>query len=595
MPSLRGNELPRGHLALLLALSVAANLLLLAMPIYLMQIYDRVLSSNSLETLVYLTLIAVAALALFGLMESLRSMLAQRLSARYDLTVTSALLSALSRNRQIAAPIHKTLIRDVGIVRQFLASRVFVGLFDLPFVPLFLGILFLAHPVLGSIGVAGAALLVGLAIANELVARTPQSSALDGHGRAHGCATQAVERVEDVRALGMGAALLGRWRDKALDAATQADDLARINSGFFGVVRFGRQAIQIAILGIGAYLVIGQNLSVGLIFAASIVSGRALMPIEQLIGGWRQLGQARVSAARIGEAVRSTANDVMQTRLPEPTGQLVIDEVGFDPSPPGAQTRPVLLRASLELKPGRIVVMLGQSGAGKSTLLRIAAGALMPQSGEVRVDSFRVADWDPQQLGAAIGYVAQDSQLFDGTVAENIARFDPGADASAVVEAANRARCHDLIGGLPEGYETPIGEGGVALSGGQRQRISLARSLYGDPPILILDEPDAHLDRHGEQALQQVLTEAREQNRAVLVVTQRQPILDIADQIVVLQHGVISQVGTRSSRATPANAGATTKTVEPQPSALAERRPRRHDSASPGTRPNVRPDAEMPA
>lgn len=539
-----------GALFWLALFSVAANLLMLAVPIHMIQVYDRVLPSHGYETLFYLTLLVLVALALFGLIESLRSILAQKLAAKYELVAAPALLTGnfLSRAEADAA----SAMRQVGQVRQMIGSRNFVNVFDLPFAPVFLLLTFILHPVLGLMTLIGGGLLAAIAWLNNRALGETGDEATRHQSQAARFAAIALRQSDDVRAMGMTGPMIDRWEADALGAIVSNDRAAAVNAFYFGITRFVRQGLQVLILATGAYLVLNHQMSGGLIFAASLLSGRALQPIEQMIGGWRQWLIALEGHRAIGETLAKleAGTPAEAVRLPEPKGRLVAKGLTYTLSPlPGVT--PILDSVSLEARPGEILAIIGPSGAGKSTLARLLAGALAPSAGEVRLDGFALDHWDPEQRGAAIGYLGQEIEFLDGTVAENIARFAPGAPDRAIVDAARRAHAHEFIATMPDGYGTRLGAGGVKLSGGQVQRLALARALYGGPCLLVLDEPNAHLDSDGEAALMAALQDEKVRGRAIVVVTQRSNLLQVADRVAVIRDGKLESIGPRQQRPAP--------------------------------------------
>lgn len=518
------------------AFSTAANLLMLASPIYMTQVYSHVLPGHGFETLIYLTLLITAALAVYGLMEASRSVIAQKLSARYELAASHALLEGgLSSDApgEIAEA-----VRQAGTVRQALSGRTFLSLYDLPFAPLYFLILFFAHPLLGITAMIGGAILVALAALNNRALGDSSERGGAHQAQAARYAAAALSRSEDVRAMGMAPQMIARWEQQALSAAAAADHAGTANAYYMGVTRFVRQTLQILMLGLGAYLVLMGQMSAGLIFAASLLSGKALQPIEQMIGGWRQL-LLGVSAHRMVsdtlEKLEGTSQ-VQQVTLPTATGRLILEGAGFAVEQ-GSGKHALLIDVTLGIEPGEIVAVMGPSGAGKSTLARMMAGITSPTSGHVRLDGFDLAQWPTGQRGAATGYLGQNSELLDGTVAQNIARFAEGVDDMAIVTAAQRANAHEFIARLPEGYMTRLGTGGIRLSGGQAQRIGLARALFGEPRLLVLDEPNAHLDSDGERALLDALVAERARGRAIVIVSQRNSILAVADRVALVREG----------------------------------------------------------
>lgn len=521
--------------------SVAANFLMLVMPVYMTQVYDRILPTRSVETLVALSAIAGGALLVFGVIETVRQTLARRLAQRYELAVLPKLITAAD---EASGSIDPSLIGKVATVKRFVASSAFVGLFDLPFAPLFLGLMFIAHPLLGWLTAAGMLLLILVALANEWASRKASFLAIQTQAKAGRSAQEALVGQEDVRAMGMGSAMRERWLADALLAADHSDRAGQVNARFFGLTRFIRQALQIAALGIGAWLVVHGDMAASLIFAATIVSARALMPIEQVVGGWKAIVEARRAKLDIDHALSERlVNNQPQakTELPAARGELSAHRLTFRLGA-GANQTAIVNGIDLLAKPGSLTVILGASGSGKSTLLRMLCGASQPSSGEVRLDGFQLGEWPPASRGKAFGYMAQQITLFDGTVAQNIARFDPDATDASIVAAAERAQAHSFIASLPQGYNTRIGQGGVRLSGGQIQRIALARALHTEPSVLILDEPNAHLDSHGEDALMKALLCERDSGHTIIVATHRTNLLAIADSILLMEGGLLKPV-----------------------------------------------------
>lgn len=526
----------KGPIVALAAFSAVANVLMLVSPIYMTQVYDRILPTRSFETLGALSLIALVALAVLGLVETVRQTLARKLAARYELAVMPRLISAdddgaLGMEPQVAA--------KAQTVKRFLASSAFINLFDLPFLPLFLGLMFLAHPLLGWATAAGMALLVIVTLLNEWGSRRPGEMMAQAQALAARTGQDALGAREDVRAMGMGQAMAARWTQHALAAADAGESAGRVNARFYGLTRFVRQALQTLVLGLGAFLVIHGDMAASLIFAASIVSARALMPIEQVVGAWKAIAEARRAVRDVRQALALvTKAEAGRARidLPAPTGHLSVKGLRYAAGM--AADAPVLVNdVSFFVEPGQIAAIIGPSGSGKSTLLRLLSGALAPSSGDVRLDLFKLSDWPSAQRGRAFGYMAQQTVLFEGTVAQNIARFDAAATDASIIAAAERAQAHDFIATLPQGYNTPVGPGGVRLSGGQVQRIALARALHTEPAVLVLDEPNAHLDSTGEEALIRTLADERAKGRTVIVATHRTSLLAIADAVYLMEGG----------------------------------------------------------
>lgn len=557
--------------------SVATNLLMLAVPIHMMQVYDRVLSSRSSETLLYLTLVVVAALAVFGTAEALRSMLSQRLSARFAKSCARDLFDEIVSTRQPEVD-RQGILRDFTQLRTFLAGRQMIGLFDLPFAPLFLVLMFALHYSLGALSLLGVLALVGIAYANKKSTAALQEAASESNGSAQGFAQAVLLRAEDIRAMGLLPNIMNWWGSKTVESLNAADAAAERSAMFYGLSRFVRQSLQVLMMAWGAFLVILGDMSGGLIFAASMISSRALMPIEQVIGGWSNIAEARAAYERITDFLARRQDIRPATALPNPKGIISVENLVYETGCAQLCNR-ILNGISFSVYPGTILAVVGPSGAGKSTLARLLVGAIAPSSGAIRLDGFELEQWGDAVRGGAIGYVPQDISLFPGTLAENISRLDANPDDRRIVNAAIKAGVHELIARFPEGYQTTIGASRMVLSGGQRQRIALARAFYSDPRVLVLDEPNAHLDQDGEQKLMSALGAARAQGITVIVVTQRRSMLRIADQVMLLKDGRVASLMPRdeflnavsesAGKAEPAATAATKAQTPPPPPASA--------------------------
>ena len=519
--------------------SIATNLLVLAMPLHMMAIYDRVLTSGSLETLLYITVIALAALALLGAGEALRLVIAQRAAARLVTEHGGQLMrGALSEPEAEAArgP------RELQGLRGFVASRGFVSLFDLPFAPLFVALMFALHVYLGLLTLLGVALLALVAFAQNAFARGASDEAARRTADLSAFTNAALRQRETGEAMGMGPAIVNRWGAATARALSSADDAGGVGAVAYGVSRFVRQGLQVMILATGAWLVLDGALSGGVILAASIIFGRAIGPIEQAISGWERLVRAREDAATLRCVLAGAENEDEASALGKPIGRVELRGVGVSIEEPAGGTRPVLGGIDMSLEPGRVCAVIGPNGGGKSSLARVIAGALPASSGAVRLDWYDPREWSPARRAAMIGYVAQDVQLLPGTVADNIARLSDEIDEERIVWAARFAGAHEMIAGLPRGYATPVGEGieGRGLTGGQRQLIGLARAVVTRPRLLVLDEPNAHLDQHSEAHMLRALTNARHEGTSVVIVTQRRSILQIADYIATVNGGTLA-------------------------------------------------------
>jgi ATP-binding cassette, subfamily C, type I secretion system permease/ATPase len=523
--------------------SLVLNLMLLMPALYLVQVFDRVFASRSLETLAMLSLLVALALALAYAMDVVRSRaLAWAGGALARQLAPAALHAALRRAAQPARPCDAHALRDIGALRAFLAGSGILALFDAPWLPLYLLAITLMHPLLGAAAALGAALLFGLALATDRLTRRATEAAQQ-QGRAAQRQAQSLLRHGDaIAGMGMGGAVANAWRsrhDALLDAQAR---LAATSARLAAAARIARQALQAALLGLGAWLVLGQHASPGIMVAATILLGRALQPVEQLIAGWKTLVDARAAWRRLAEPGSAPATPPALA-LPAPQGRLDVERVVFGL---GATRAPLIKGLSFSLAAGESLGLVGPSAAGKTTLLRLLLGIWRPHSGAVRLDGADIAQWDRDALGAHVGYLPQDVELFAGTVAENIARLGAVDDAQ-VVDAARRAHAHEMILRLAQGYDTPVGDAGAALSGGQRQRIALARALYGAPRLVVLDEPNANLDADGEAALGAALLELKQRGATVIVVSHRPALMNQLDKLAVLKDGVLEAFGPAAS------------------------------------------------
>ena len=520
--------------------SACVNVLMLSVPLYMMQLYDRVLATGNVDTLLALTAIVAGALLVLGLLDALRGRIMARVGAWLDRELASPVLAGTVGDAlQCDGGVSAQGLRDLATVRGFLGSTAVMPLFDAPWTPVFLAIIFLIHPVLGWIGIGGAVALFTCAVLNDLTTRVKLAQANGSMARALHAADAAVRNSDAVVAMGMLPDLVRRWRDMGAEGRrlqVSASDSATSLSAIAKTVRFG---LQVAVLGVGAYLVIRHEMTAGGMIAAAIVLARGLAPVEQLINIWRFFIGARTAWGRLRDLVALRPDDGERTVLPRPAGRIDLDNVGF--RPPGVQ-EPVIRHVSFHLDSGAALGIVGPSGAGKTTLVRLIVGTVKPTAGHVRLDGAEVTAWPDEDRGRHVGYLPQNVELFAGTVRENIARLALAADDD-VIEAAKLAGAHEVILGLPRGYDTPIGEGGVPISGGQRQRIALARAVFGRPALLVLDEPNAHLDAEGEQALAETVSRIRRQGVTVVLIAQRTGILAQMDKLLVLQGGVMTAFG----------------------------------------------------
>jgi PrtD family type I secretion system ABC transporter len=518
--------------------SAAVNILMLTSPIYMMQVFDRVMSSHSIDTLVYLTLITLAAMAVMSSLDVVRGRLITRIGAFLDHRLGPETFERVLHATVQGQGIGVQPLRDLGQLRALLGSTAIFPLFDAPWLPLYLGIVFLVHPVLGVIAVVGAVVLFGIALLNETRTRTALTNAAVQAQHAMNRAEAGVRNAEAIEAMGMLAGFGRLWR--ADIAAATAEHVAASDRGgiYQAIARTFRQVIQIVMYACGAWLVIRQDMTAGAMTAATIIMARGLSPVEQAIGGWRGLVAAQAAYRRLRQFFAEQGR-AAAIALPEPTGRLVVDRLTY--APRGA-SRLLLKGISFQLAPGEVLAIAGPSGAGKSTLARALVGVITPVAGHVRLDDAELQAWNKVQLGRYVGYLPQDIELFGGTVRDNIARMGEAEDAD-VVAAARLADVHELILHLPHGYHTRIGDGGAQISAGQRQRVALARAAFGSPRLVVLDEPDSALDIDGEAALERAIRAFKQARATVVVVTHRPRLLGVVDKILVLRAGALEAFG----------------------------------------------------
>ena len=525
------------------AVSLVLNLALLAPAVYMLQVFDRVFSSRSMETLGMLSLLAALALALAYFMDAVRAgALAWAARALDQRLSPAALASVLHDAAAPGARPDNDLLRDIGQLRSFLGGNGVHALFDAPWIPLYILVITLMHPLLGLTAALGACFLAAIAVLTEKLTQAGVREAV-ARSRASARHAEALARnAEVIVGMGMTSAAVSAWQqdqEKLLEAQIGTGGRS---AALGALARTARQALQVAMLGIGAWLVIGLDASEGIMVAATILFGRALQPVEQLVGGWRGMIGARAAWERLAtKPVAPPGRSAVA--LPAPAGRVAFENVVFAPLP----GRPAVIRnLSFSLAPGESLGIVGPSASGKTTLVRLLLGIWKPHAGVVRLDGADVAGWDRDALGAHVGYLPQDVELFSGTVAQNIARLGP-VDSQRVVEAARLAHAHDMILRLPEGYETQIGPSGCVLSGGQRQRIALARALYGNPRLVVLDEPNASLDGDGERALAAALAELKQRGTTVVLVGHRPALMSALDRLAVLNEGALEAFGPASA------------------------------------------------
>ncbi|MFO1056660.1 MAG: type I secretion system permease/ATPase [Dongiaceae bacterium] len=531
----------RGGFSAAAGFSFFISLLALVSPLYMMQIYNRVLPSRSEATLLGLTGLAVAMLLVMAALEIVRARIMVRASGRLELALGDAVMQAMARQATAPAAAGAQPLRDFDAVRQFLSSPAMLMLFDAPWSPVVIAVVFLLHPLLGTIALGGAVCLFALAILNEIATRRPLGQANLQSVRLNARLEAALRNAEVVGAMGMFPNLRRHWRE-ARDEILRLQGIASDRAGAIAAASKGfRLLLQTGLLAAGAWLAINDLISPGVIIASSILVGRALAPVESAIGTWKQILTARTAYTRLRATLQRAAAPAFRTALPAPTGRLSVEAATI--VPPGAAT-PVLRQVAFALQPGEVLGIVGRSGAGKTSLARALVGVWPLQAGKVRLDGADLGQWDPDELGRHIGYLPQDVELLEGTVSENIARFGR-IDSGRVVAAAQRAGAHEMILGLPKGYDTPIGPDGGCLSGGQRQRVGLARAIYGQPALVVLDEPNANLDDEGDVALQRAVLALKQAGTAVVLISQRSNVVDLLDRVLVLADGTVRACGPR--------------------------------------------------
>ena len=518
------------------------NLLMFVSPLYMLQVYDRVLTSRNETTLIGITLIAAFALVVYALLEMLRSRILVRAGILFDEKIANPIFSAVHRgNLRNPEGGHGIALRDVDMVREFLTGSGLLAFCDAPWTPVFLLACFILHPWFGWIAIAGGLIIFGLTVLNEVATKRELAAASQAGNAAGQYAQATLRNTEVLQAMGMLGALRRLWGQRHTEVlAFQA--LASDRAGLIvATTKFTRMFLQTLILGVGAYLAIHREISPGSMIAASIIIGRALAPVELLVANWKGFTSVRASYARLQKLVEVAGPEPERMNLPRPAGQIEAENLVV--SAPG-KTQPILRAVSFKLAPGTIVGVVGPSAAGKSSLARAVTGVWPILHGALRIDGSELSHWDPQALGRHIGYLPQDVELFAGTVAQNIARFDT-IDEEAVIAVAKKAGCHELIQSLAEGYNTQIGVGGHALSGGQRQRIALARAMYGNPSFVVLDEPNASLDAAGEEALMRAVQELKQMGTTIMIVTHKVNILTAVDAVLVMNAGTVQAYGPR--------------------------------------------------
>jgi ATP-binding cassette subfamily C protein len=522
------------------------NLLFIVPMLYMLQVYDRVVPTRGEGTLLVLTVVLLGGLATLATIDWIRSRLLIKASLQLEHELAGPLLNAvLARVDRPMDAIARQPMRDFDTLRQVLTGPALLALCDAPWAPIYIIISTIIHPALGLLALLGGCALAAIAWFNDGSTGSGLRGATEAAHRAYASQEQVVAGAENVRALGMRTAMVQRHVDERAAMLTLQTRASFLSGSYVAASKFLRLSLQSLSLGLGAWLAIDNKISAGAIFAASFLAGRALQPMEQLLTAWPSLVKAAGAYRKLSDLMEGAVPAIAPTVLPNPSGRVQVEQVTVGRSP---ETR-VLTSVSVTFEPGQVVTIVGPSGAGKSTLMRVIAGALLPDAGLVRIDGGRLADWDSDRIGGFTGYLPQSVSLFAGTVKENIARFasdsDPATIDMQVVAAARAAFAHDMILQLPNGYDTLLGWEGQGLSAGQAQRIALARALFRDPPLLLFDEPNAHLDAEGEAQLLNTIAAARARGAATAIIAHRLSVLAVSDKILVLRGGRVEALGDR--------------------------------------------------
>lgn len=534
--------------------SLFVNLLMLTPPFYMLQVYGRVVTSGSVPTLVMLTIIMAVLMITMGLLEWTRSRLMVRISTQIDQELSTDVYQA-SFNRALASggmDATAQPLNDLNGLRQFMTGNGLFAFFDAPWFPVYMAVMFLFHPWFGWVAVFAAVFLVLLAFINEKISAEPLAEANRENIEASLYTTKNLRNAEVIASMGMLKSLRERWQEKQ-NSVLWFQSLASDKAGLItSISKTFRQLIQSLILGLGAYLAIKQEINPGMMIAGSLLLGRALAPIDLMIGSWKGFVSARGQYQRLNTVLAQLQDSTEPLPLPAPTGQVAVEQLVV--AAPGSRS-PILRNVHFAVPAGTTVGIIGPSASGKSTLARALLGVWPALQGSVRLDGAELSQWDKTALGPHMGYLPQDIELFEGSISDNIARFGT-PDPTKIIAAAQRAGVHEMILQLPNGYDTLIGAGGVSLSGGQRQRIGLARALYGEPRLIVLDEPNSNLDEIGERALAQAITEVKATGATVFIITHRTSILSQVDRLLVLKEGAVLKFGPTAQILAELQAGA---------------------------------------
>ena len=534
----------RGLLMMAFVFSIFVNILMLTGPLYMLQVYDRVLGSQSVPTLWALTALMAFLFLIMGILDYTRGRIMARIGARMQERLDRRVFAAAMRRMQMVPgdPLAQAAQRDLEAIQRLWASPVLIAVFDIPWAPMFIAAIFVFHQVLGWIAVGGGVFLVVITVLNQWMTKEPLQRANAATLRGEMMSDAIKQEAEAVQALGMTNAAFDRWQTARKAALLQGIAASDLGGAFGAISKTFRQFLQSLMLGAGAYLVLQNEMGSGAMITGSILLGRALQPIEMAIGQWALITRAQEGRGRLSELLTRVQPDAVHTELPRP--RAILEAQSLTVVPPG-EAQAVLRMVSFRLEPGQAMGVIGPSGAGKSSLARALIGAWKPAGGKVRLDGASLDQYDPDRLGSYIGYLPQRITLFEGTIAENIARLQKNPDGSAVVEAAKKAAAHEMITKLPDGYDTRVQALGGRLSGGQIQRIGLARALFGDPMLLVLDEPNSNLDNEGSVALNQAIAQMKANGRAILIMAHRPAAIQECELLLVLEDGTRRAFGPR--------------------------------------------------
>ncbi|MBA2125342.1 type I secretion system permease/ATPase [Hyphomicrobium methylovorum] len=539
-PMAQWRSTARRTFALVALFSIFVNVLMLTMPIYLFQISDRVLTSRSFDTLLMLSGLAVGLLATLSILDILRRQVLGRLAASMEVILGGPILASIVMSAPTGEGGNVQSLRALHQVRSFLSSPTMLLLFDAPLAPFYFGVIFLIHPQLGAIVLGAGVILFCIALINQTATAGPLSQAGSFSSKADAHADSLARNAQVINAMGMLNESILHWGREQANALSSQINAHERNFWISGASKFVRLITQIVLLGWGAHLALNGTLTGGMMIAASIIGGRALQPLEGMIEGWRTLIQTRASYARVRQAMEGLSKEKSKLRLPKPTGKLSVERLLYIPQ---GTREPVLNGLSFELKAGESLAIVGPSGSGKSTLARVLVGCLFPTAGKVRLDGTELRNWDRRQFGEFTGYLPQEIELFPGSIKENICRLRTDLPDKDIYDAAAVAGVHEMVCQLNAGYETVLDRNGAPLSGGQKQRIALARAFFGNPSLIVLDEPNSNLDSSGEQALADSMKKAKERGVTIVLITQRPALLNSVDKVLILRGGRMEGFG----------------------------------------------------